>query len=411
MLVGPSVGACVSLRVSLRVPLCGRVWAPTSARACARGCARRGRGRRRRKGAGSAAGGSQPPPPPSLWVRSSLRLAFYRRRPAQPPLLSPGPRPPPGWRQPRRAARGKKAALRRLRAPPRGHAAPLLARPERSPSPRRPPRSLSARRGLRSAPGAGTGPVQAAQESSAAPPDCPAARPWGRGWRAQRPAAGWDWDTCCRPWCSPPWLSWGPAAPAPRRKVRRWMDAWMDRWRGVGASSVRVRNEYLCRDYLFYCVCTCKQCDPPHSRPAARFGVPGPTGRVGSVGAERGRDRRLPVLRPQMGRGERRGSLDRRSPAGRPVGRESGAGARRRAGKVRGKGRCGRVSLRSGKAVPRSSATDGQSLTPQGPPPPPFSCLKHDTPEGSHRLSVYVLGFCFLSCVEDSVVRLDLPSL
>lgn len=85
-----------------------------------------------------------------------------------------------------------------LRRAPRpsapGHAVPLPPPGQRS----RPPRSLSAS-GKRRSP----------------------LRPWGRGWRARRPAAGWDWDTCCTPWCSPRWPSWGPAGPAPPRKVRQ----------------------------------------------------------------------------------------------------------------------------------------------------------------------------------------------
>lgn len=85
----------------------------------------------------------------------------------------------------------------------------------------------------------------------------PLPRPWGRGWRGQRPAAGWDWDTCCRRWCSPPWPSWGPAAPAPRRKVRRWMDARMDGWRGVGASSVCGLEMWIYAVIIFFTAFVC----------------------------------------------------------------------------------------------------------------------------------------------------------
>lgn len=155
-------GGGVSPRVCVCVCACACVHtrALASACECARGCARRGRGRGRRKGAGSAAGGSQPPPPPSLWVRSSLRLAFYRRRPAQPPLPKPRPRPRPpptpgveaaAPSRPREEGSAPPGSAP-LRAPPRGHAAPLPPRYERCPRPRRPPRSLSASRGLRAAP-------------------------------------------------------------------------------------------------------------------------------------------------------------------------------------------------------------------------------------------------------------------
>lgn len=75
--------------------------------------------------------------------------------------------------------------------------------------------------------------------------------------------------------------------------------------RGWDIRRVRARNANLCRDDLFSCIC---MCNSPHARPPPGSRASGRTGQVGSVGAEPGRDRRLPALRPQMEHGERRGS-------------------------------------------------------------------------------------------------------
>lgn len=188
------------------------------------------------------------------------------------PSPQPRPRPPPtpGVEAAAPSCPREESSAPRLRAPPRGHAAPLPTRSERSPSPRRPPRSLSslsAWRGLRAAQRSevGRGRLRRHRKAPRLRQTPPLPRPWGRGWRGQRPAAGWDWDTCCRRWCSPPWPSWGLAAPAPRRKVRRWvdgcmrgcMDGWKDGWRGVGASSVCGLETRISVVILFFTVFVC----------------------------------------------------------------------------------------------------------------------------------------------------------
>lgn len=203
---------------------------------CPRVCAQGAR-------AGEAKGGrfcsgwlpASPAPFPLGLLLSPARI--LSQAPGAAPSFHPRPRPPPTpgveAAAPSRPREEGSAPLGSapLRAPPRGHAAPLPRRYERCPSPRRPTRSLSASRGLRAAPrpsaslrdGVGGG-KRRHRKARRLCEIRPLPQPWGRGWRGRRPAAGRDWDTCCRPWCSPPWPSWGPAAPAPRRKVRQTVD-------------------------------------------------------------------------------------------------------------------------------------------------------------------------------------------
>lgn len=338
------MGACVCagahLCTSIRVRVCPRV------------CAQRGAGRGGERGPVlQRVAPSLPRPLPSGSAPRS-GSHFIEAAGAAP---SPRPRPPPTpgveaatpsrpWEE-GSASPGSAP----LRAPPRGHAAPLFPRYERCASPRHPPRSLSTSRGLRaaprsSAPGGGTGLAEgeAAQESSAVLIDYPALlRPWGRGWRGRRPAAGWDWDTCCRLWCSPPWPSWGLAALAPRHKVRRGVDG-----EGPGKSpGTEAENANLCRGDFFsfkFRVYMCKQRVPPHAGPppGCRGSGPSPPSRVCCCLAWSGQA--FPCTPPSSGasRPEVEGLWAEGAPASSPPGRGSGAGVLRRAGKVRGKGRC-----------------------------------------------------------------------